>query len=128
MVRVNSDNNSASYCTASQANSGNSFANGLVTTVNYSEIRPRKKNTPVSRNASVEKKCSPWPPLFFQCLHLKNYSNSRVVNSKPTFYCSRRKKSEFVRIILLVENRLNGKFYWLNVCCYRFKIQSLTWT
>ena len=64
MVRVNSDNNSASDCTVSQANSGNSFANGLVTTINYSEIRPRKK-TLLFPEMQVSKKMFTQAAFFF---------------------------------------------------------------
>ena len=46
----------------------------------------------------------------------------------PTFNCWKRKKRQFVRIFLLVENRLNGKFFWPNLFNYGFKTQSLTWT
>ena len=65
-----------------------------------------------------------------QSLRLKNYSNSTFLcwTKSPLFYCSRRKKRQFIRIILLVENCLNDEFYRSNVSHYEFKIQSLTWT
>ena len=53
--------------------------------------------------------------FFFFNLHLKNYSNSSFLcwkRKRPTFYCSKRKKREFLRINSLVKNRLNGGFYW----------------
>ena len=36
----------------------------------------------------------------------------------PTFYCSKRKKRQFVWRNLLVENRLNDEFYWPSVFHY----------
>ena len=75
-----------------------------------------------------------WPQIYcfnqFKLNFLKNYSNSTFLCWKtrsPTLYCLKRKKLQFVQIQLLVENRLNGEFYWPNVFHYRFKIQSLTW-
>ena len=48
---------------------------------------------------------------FFLNLHLKNYSNKNSMENNsnwktrnPTFYCWKKKKGEFVRINLLVEN------------------------
>ena len=38
------------------------------------------------------------------------------------------KKRQFLQINFLVENCLNGEFYWPNVFHYEFKIQSLLWT
>ena len=63
--------------------------------------------------------------------HLKNYFNSNFLSWKTrssTFYFLKSKKRQFVRINLLLENGLNGKFYCPNVFHYGFKIQSLTWT
>ena len=63
--------------------------------------------------------------------HLKNYFNSNFLSWKTrrsTFYFPKSKNRQFVRINLLLENGLNGKFYCPNVFHYGFKIQSLTWT
>ena len=69
--------------------------------------------------------------IFKWSLHSKNYSNNTFLCWKTrssSFYCSKRKKRQFVQINLLVENHFNSEFYWQNVFDYRLKIQSLTWT
>ena len=50
-----------------------------------------------------------------------------MLKNKDSYLRSKRKKPQLVRINLLAENCLNGKFYWPNVFHYGFKYQSLTW-
>ena len=55
-------------------------------------------------------------------------SGEKFLKWSPAFTVWKEKSCQFGRINLLLENLLNGKFYWLNVCHYGFKTQSLTWT
>ena len=91
------------------------------------------KNT-VSRNAGAEKNfhLGGHKSIFFKnnfirflksSLHLKNYSNSTFhcwKTRSPTFDCLNRKKGNFIRVNLLVENHLNSEFY----CSTGLKIYS----
>ena len=66
--------------------------------LNYSS--GQEKNILVSGNAGDEKNLHPGgAPLLF------------VEKKRPSFQCLKGKKRKFVRMNLLVENRLNGKFY-----------------
>ena len=53
---------------------------------------------------------------------LKNYSESNfLLKNIESYFIVRREKRQFVRIYLLVENRLNGKLYSLNIYHPGFK-------
>ena len=69
--------------------------------------------------------------FFKESLHLESYSNSTFQSWKNKESCIllfKEKKRQLIRINLLVEDRLNGKFYLPNVFHSGFKIQSLTRT
>ena len=52
-----------------------------------------------------------WKKLLVLCWNTKS----------PNFYCSKRKKRQFIRINSLVENRLHGELFRPNVCHYGLK-------
>ena len=88
----------------------------------WNYIEAKNKNTPVSGNAGDKKNlhlggCKfifvTFLLFFFFSLYLKNYWNNNFLCWKtrsPTFYCSKKKKNQFIPINLLVANRLNYEF------------------